>query len=137
MLPVWNDLGKGKCFGAAYLDMVNQHFSDYYNTCALIGAGTLKIDAYKPYVDAKSLTVKGEIGGRNGTAKSFSFFIADTTTFRKAVVQSDAAIRSNTGSVIRLLPEFRTVAGCQMELRIDPRLRDDVSGAVTTRCDRR
>ncbi|MBN1980671.1 MAG: hypothetical protein JW795_04020 [Chitinivibrionales bacterium] len=118
-------LGKGKSFGAAYLDMVNEHFTDYYNTYELIGVGTLRASPYKPYIDARTKTVTGTIGDSMEKGKKITLFVRDTTKFKRVVVSPNAAIAVNTGSIIRLLPEFRSLRGSQLELKIDPRLRQE------------
>ncbi len=119
-------LGRGLTFGEAFLHMANDPSKagvaggDKFILC---GAGTMKAQAYRDYVDTLSMDI------------NFWNFNSDETWFveqkvhfnripgSKDTVHCGASLSITSGDSIIIWPEFVAETGSEMELSIDPTLK--------------
>lgn len=118
------ELQQGVNFGTAYLHFLNSRdgFPNIGGTSiALLGAGTLKALAYKPYLDYSSdHTFTGTVTTRQ------AFWVKNNAVLQNLTVLYNSSVPEQkiyAGNEIRLTAETRIAAGCEAHFKIDPRLK--------------
>ncbi len=122
--PFMTVLSQGKSFGEAYLEEVKEYNNFAHDKVfSLLGVGTLREKAYKPYVDYLSNHVFNE----NINTKC-DYWVANIAILRNMNVlgsspqTGDPELNLAAGNQIRIFPEFHAEYGCEMHLKIDASL---------------
>lgn len=124
---LFEDLKNGASFGKAYLDFVNyEGFPDKgKKTLALLGAGTLKANAYLPYVDAASAVFSDDIHTKWSYWIARSAEVIDMELYYESGQDYDPELNIYAGTSIVVRPGAKGVTFCRgskVNLKINPEL---------------
>lgn len=121
------ELAQGKSFGNAYLNFVNKNFPNYRSvTLALLGAGTLKMTVYRPYLDySGDHTFTGDLDStkqeywiKNNVDIQNLSMVRPNTNYKPE-------LKLNSGNGFHIMPTTHVGFGSKMILKIDKNLLKD------------
>lgn len=118
--PLLLTVQNGGTFGEGLITMANKNKLYGNPRFSLLGAGTLKSNPGKPYIDTMYLNISN-----NDITKEEIYWVGDSAKIEENVtVQSGGSLSIIAGDGIHILPEFHAKYGSDLHFKIDSKLKD-------------